>query len=486
MVITIGSRVCVTDITDGSRYNGTVMYAIPGGWAIQYDYPVLTAEVPLSWITEGECVIATPANIVATNMIAYGCGPAPCGICAYITWQNTGGQAGIFKRGTIIDGLLYEDPTVITLNPGQIWTDTICPAIFGAGSHSVCPSPGGVSCQTVTATPPACVPNWQCEQPLNGYESDGCGNRRTNSACNPPPPITTYTINIYAYDVNTSIGIQGVLIQVIDSQQMTQQAITDINGLATFVVNEGPIVTTMSSPGFNTYRITENITSDRTLNNPLSYGMVGCFVVPITVDKISASVGEIITLTATYPYVVTVEFRDQNNVFIGRCQTYGGCSVAWDTTGLSPGTYTINSIVSGCYTSPNADPSCDCVTTNPIIITLSPVLVTGSLRFITTPPGADIYFDDVSPVLMGTSDLSTGILNISNLQDGQIVNYIIRKSGYQDKIDTVTVSGNAIINVPVTLTLVQQAGLGMIMIAGLAVGALYLVTKGEIPSSKYR
>lgn len=31
-----------------------------------------------------------------------------------------------------------------------------------------------------------CVPNWQCETPPNGYESDGCGNRRLNSTCNPP------------------------------------------------------------------------------------------------------------------------------------------------------------------------------------------------------------------------------------------------------------------------------------------------------------
>ena len=28
-----------------------------------------------------------------------------------------------------------------------------------------------------------CVPNWQCEIPLNGYEEDGCGNRRENIDC---------------------------------------------------------------------------------------------------------------------------------------------------------------------------------------------------------------------------------------------------------------------------------------------------------------
>lgn len=38
----------------------------------------------------------------------------------------------------------------------------------------------------------ACVPNWQCESPLNGYESDGCGNRRLNATCNPVPGDTDF------------------------------------------------------------------------------------------------------------------------------------------------------------------------------------------------------------------------------------------------------------------------------------------------------
>lgn len=31
-----------------------------------------------------------------------------------------------------------------------------------------------------------CSPQWQCEKPFNGYEFDGCGNRRKNSACDCP------------------------------------------------------------------------------------------------------------------------------------------------------------------------------------------------------------------------------------------------------------------------------------------------------------
>jgi hypothetical protein len=31
-----------------------------------------------------------------------------------------------------------------------------------------------------------CTQNWKCEVPANGYEADGCGNRRLNPACNAP------------------------------------------------------------------------------------------------------------------------------------------------------------------------------------------------------------------------------------------------------------------------------------------------------------
>ena len=46
--------------------------------------------------------------------------------------------------------------------------------------------------------PPVCIPNWQCDQPLNGYELDGCGSRRPNTVCSaiiipPLPPLPTTT-----------------------------------------------------------------------------------------------------------------------------------------------------------------------------------------------------------------------------------------------------------------------------------------------------
>jgi hypothetical protein len=43
---------------------------------------------------------------------------------------------------------------------------------------------------TCIITANVCVPGWLCEPGQTGYEIDGCGNRRTNPACNPSPAGT--------------------------------------------------------------------------------------------------------------------------------------------------------------------------------------------------------------------------------------------------------------------------------------------------------
>lgn len=57
---------------------------------------------------------------------------------------------------------------------------------------------------SVDLTP--CTPTWQCEQPLNCYESDGCGNRRYNSACCP-----TGDVCIKSNPSGALISIDGIL-----------------------------------------------------------------------------------------------------------------------------------------------------------------------------------------------------------------------------------------------------------------------------------
>ena len=46
----------------------------------------------------------------------------------------------------------------------------------------------------------ACQPSWQCEIPLNGYESDGCGHRRLNAACNPCVPSWVCELPLNGYE----------------------------------------------------------------------------------------------------------------------------------------------------------------------------------------------------------------------------------------------------------------------------------------------
>lgn len=53
-------------------------------------------------------------------------------------------------------------------------------------------------------TPP-CSPTWACETPLNGYSSDGCGNRVVSAGCN---PLAQYTLagNYRGYNYYTQAG----------------------------------------------------------------------------------------------------------------------------------------------------------------------------------------------------------------------------------------------------------------------------------------
>jgi len=54
-----------------------------------------------------------------------------------------------------------------------------------------------------------CVPNWACELPLNGYEKDGCGNRRQNTACNPPP--VKGMLNVVSVPPGAEVSLNNVV-----------------------------------------------------------------------------------------------------------------------------------------------------------------------------------------------------------------------------------------------------------------------------------
>lgn len=64
---------------------------------------------------------------------------------------------------------------------------------------------------------PPCIPNWQCELPMNGYENDGCGNRRVNTICNPSySGIGIETVIVLGL---IGAGILGVIIYTSNSRK---------------------------------------------------------------------------------------------------------------------------------------------------------------------------------------------------------------------------------------------------------------------------
>ena len=87
--------------------------------------------------------------------------------------------------------IIYAKKLNITLSgPGKICTS-------GCGSYTLLND-------TTNITLNVCTPNWQCEQPLNGYENDGCGNRRLSAVCNPciPDWQCRQPLDGYETDVN--------------------------------------------------------------------------------------------------------------------------------------------------------------------------------------------------------------------------------------------------------------------------------------------
>ncbi len=106
--------------------------------------------------------------------------------------------------------------------------------------------------------------------------------------------------------------------------------------------------------------------------------------------------------------------------------------------------------------------------------TYIPISITGSVRFHTSPDTAEVW---TGTTLLGTTD-SSGILLVPNLPVGNI-DFVIKKSGYFDSpIHTITVIVGSIIDTPLIILSPKVAiagfgDIGMIMIAGIAIGNIF-------------
>lgn len=85
--------------------------------------------------------------------------------CPTLVWEVSDTNVGSISNTGLFTGL-NADTVTVTAKVGTI-----------------------IGSAVVTVTEQACTPNWQCEQPLNGYETDlndcTAPNRRLNSVCNP-------------------------------------------------------------------------------------------------------------------------------------------------------------------------------------------------------------------------------------------------------------------------------------------------------------
>lgn len=121
----------------------------------------------------------------------------------------------------------------------------------------------------------ACTPVWNCELPLNGYETDGCSNRRLNPACNPPQ---TGSISFASTPPGAEIYIDGA-----DQNTKTPATIYDIPiGTHTY---------TLKQTGYNDVTGTANVGTNQT-------AVASATLIPVSVPGIGAGTILVLLLTA--------------------------------------------------------------------------------------------------------------------------------------------------------------------------------------------
>lgn len=157
---------------------------------------------------------------------------------------------------------------------------------------------------------------------------------------------------------------------------------------------------------------------------------------PIVQHNVNITVTDSITFSRVQGANVTIGTQTLStnaNGFVTFLVNEGSVSVSITKTGYN--TYSTTELV---YSD---------ITKTYLLVPVTPT--TGSLRFITVPTVADVYFDTT---LKGTTDSSTGVLSIGNLNDKSVINYTVKKTGYNNATGTATVAGGTTKDVAVSLT----------------------------------
>ncbi len=118
-------------------------------------------------------------------------------------------------------------------------------------------------------------------------------------------------------------------------------------------------------------------------------------------------------------------------------------------TGVSAGSHTYILSLTG-YNDATGTVTVTAGQTSNVSVTLTPVVTTGSISFASTPSGADIYLDST----LQTAKTPATITSVSTGSH----TYILRLSGYNDAVGTVTVTAGQTATVSVTLTSAGTTG----------------------------
>jgi hypothetical protein len=240
---------------------------------------------------------------------------------------------------------------------------------------------------------------------------------------------TAYAGDIITFYITVGPATQSFPVEIRDQNNSQIGFCTTSGGTCTANWN-----TTGLSSG--TYSISASTTGcPITSTVPITI-LPACTSIDIATNKTSFYIGETVTFTITvqpYAQQYPIDVRNQYGTLIGICTTSGGtCTVNWNTTGLSPGPYSISATANGCSLSSTIPitllPACTSIN---LYINKTSAYVGGTLTFtVVAQPYAQPYPIEIKDqnnniietcmtsegtciVDWNTTGLSTGTYNIS-------------------------------------------------------------------------
>lgn len=392
---------------------------------------------------------------------------------------------GTWTNSSTFGFAVYNKPNYITPSFATIYDLTTSPAAPTEGNSftittSIANTGGNGKVRAVIKVNGSTVSGGDQNATLNTYPGGGLWNPSVTYIM----PATTITISVDSYG-SADNGITWVFSQT-RSIQVTPGALrctginltpytasVELGQSVTFTATTTPtsqiftvnfrLVETGASLGT---RSTSGGTCTLIWNTSTPPGLVAGTTYHVIAEVVgqcsSTAPGSGITLSAPIQqWTFDVTVRDANTLF-----NVAGASVTVNANGPPVGTQTLLTDLNGhvqfivtqgtisviiSKTGYNTRTIPDSIFNNKTITyNLTPSTPTpGSLRFVTIPSNAEVFFGTVSK---GMTDSITGILQIDNLTAGQVINYTVKKTNYNDSSGSATVQSGTILDVPVTLT----------------------------------